>query len=413
MPLLFAFLSRLLHPSRVLAEDRVEYRYEDYNEDSDRMHIRTHAIRFDAGLSSKITARGMLVYDGISGATPTGELPATGSDQVPLAHLEDIRRAATLGLGFAYGRNTTSPEFSYSEERDYISRGLSLTHTIDFNQKNTTLVLGAGHNFDDVGGGVMKGFEKKETTDLLIGVNQLLGPKTILSVNVSAGYASGYLNDPYRITTFYLADSPDPIFSDPGAINPVAESRPQHRFKQTAYVSLTQDVSPLHASVEGSYRLYHDDWGVWANTLSLTWFQKLGKHLIVSPNFRYYWQGEADFYSPGFQGVSFSQYANGTQAAFEDGVFIGFKDDPFFPEPGTPGVQFINVPARPSYYSSDYRLSEFQAFTYGIGAQVRIAEHFTIDLAYKRYEMHGLDRVTPSSAFPSANIFTIGCGVWF
>ena len=38
-------------------------------------------------------------------------------------------------------------------------------------------------------------------------------------------------------------------------------------------------------------------------------------------------------------------------------------------------------------------------------AQFRIATHFTVDLGYKRYEMHGLDGVTPRAAYPSANVF--------
>ena len=414
LPLLLVFASRLLNPPRAGADDnRVEYRYEDYQEDDDRMHIRTHGVGFDVGLAQHITAHGLLVYDGISGATPTGELPPLGSNQVPLAPVEDIRRAITAGLGINYGINTTTPQFSYSEERDYISYGWALTHTIDFNQKNTTLILGAAQNYDEVGGGVLKDWQYKTTSDFLVGVNQLLGPKTVLSVNLSLGYADGYLNDPYRLVTFYMPNSPDPIFADPGAINPVAESRPGHRFKGSAYTSLTHFVTPLNASVEGTYRLYHDDWGVWANTVSLTWFQKLGKHVTLSPMFRYYWQSAADFYSPGFPGVSFDQYAGGTEAAFENGTFIGFAGDPGYPAPGTPGVEFMNVPARPSYYSADYRLSELQAFTYGIGAQVRFLEHFTVNLEYKRYDMQGLDGKTPSSAYPSANVFSIGCGVWF
>jgi opacity protein-like surface antigen len=413
LPVAVAFVLRVIQAPRAATEDRVEYRYEDYNEDDQRMHIQTHALHFDVGLGSKVTAKGLLVYDGISGATPTGELPPLGSKQVPLASLHDIRRAGTFGLGIAYGPNTTTPEFSYSEESDYISRGLSLTHTIDFNQKNTTLVLGAAHDFDRVGGGVLSNFRSKDTTDFLLGLNQLLSPKTVLSANLSLGYANGYLDDPYRLTTFFLAASPDPILSDPGAINPVAESRPRHRFKQSGLISLTQFVSPFNASIEGSYRLYHDDWGIWAHTVSLTWLQKLGQHVTLAPTFRYYRQGAADFYSAGFQGVSFDQYANGTQVAFEDGVFVGFQGDPGYPAAGTPGLQFVNVPGRPSYYSSDYRLSEFEAFTFGIGAQVRIMEHVTVDVAFNRYEMHGLDRLTPRSAYPSANIFTIGCGVWF
>ena len=178
-------------------------------------------------------------------------------------------------------------------------------------------------------------------------------------------------------------------------------------------MSLTQFVPLLNASVEGTYRLHHDDWGIWANTVTLTWFQKFGEHFTLAPNFRYYRQGKADFYSPGFRGVSFGQYADGTQAFFQDGFFVGFQGDPDLPAPSTPGVQVIDSPARPSYYSADYRLSEFEAFTFGIGAQIRIAEHFTLEMGYKRYEMHGLDGSTSQAAYPSAHVFSIGCGVWF
>ena len=53
------------------------------------------------------------------------------------------------------------PQFSYSQESDYASRGISLTHAYDFNQKNTTIVLGIAHNFDSVGGGVLTTFQEK------------------------------------------------------------------------------------------------------------------------------------------------------------------------------------------------------------------------------------------------------------
>lgn len=405
---------RLAKPASTPAEDRVEYRYEDYQESDGRIHIATHAAGFEKSLGSKITARGLLIYDGISGATPTGEAPGLGSNRLPTVEINDIRRALSLDLGISYGRHVTTPQFSYSEESDYISRGLALTHSIDFNQKNTTLVLGAAHNFDSVGGGVLTSFQRKDSTDVMVGLNQLLGPKTVLTVNATFGYSDGNLNDPYRRASFILSDSPDPIFSDPAAANPLADHRPGHRFKQVGYASLTQFVTPLNASIEGTYRLYHDDWGVVANTVGLTWFQKLGRHLTLSPMFRFYHQTAADFYAPSFRGLSFDQYASGTRVAFQDGVFVGFEGDPGFPTPAEAAAfQILNVPARPRSYSADYRLSEFNAYTFGIGAQIRLAERFSIDLAYKRYEMDGLDKATPQAAYPSANVFTIGCGIWF
>ena len=249
---------------------------------------------------------------------------------------------------------------------------------------------------------------------MLIGLNQLLSPKTVLSVNLTLGYADGYLDDPYRRTTFLLPDSPDPIFSDSASVNASAEHRPSHRFKQVGYTSLTQFIKPLDASIEGSYRLYHDDWGILANTVSITWNQKLGRHLTLSPLFRFYHQTAASFYAPSFQGVSFDEYAGGTRVAFQDGAFIGFEGDPGFPTTSEEkAYNILTVPARPQYYSSDYRLSEFEALTVGITGQIKLGEHVTLDLGYKRYKMHGLDALTPRAAYSSANILTIGCGLWF
>lgn len=154
--------------------------------------------------------------------------------------------------------------------------------------------------------------------------------------------------------------------------------------------------------------------GIWSHTIALTWFQKLGKRLTLSPTLRYYHQGEADFYAPGFTGLSFSEYAQGTRVAFEDGLFLAFEGDPAFPAPPDEGrYQILHAPARPAYYSSDYRLSEMDTLTMGIGAHVQVCAHFTVDLAYKRYIMHGTDGVTAQAVYPDANVFTVGCGLWF
>lgn len=414
LTVLLALSLRSLHPTRGTAEDRVEYRFEDYNEDDHRMHIQTHAAGFETEFLSKITAKGLFVYDSISGATPTGEPAPTGSNDLPLAEIEDVRKSISLEAAIRYDRHTTTPQYSFSEEGDYRSHGIALNHTIDFNQKNTTLVLGAAHNFDSVGGGSLTEWQRKDTTDVLVGLNQILGPRTVLTVNLTLGYADGYLADPYRRVTFLLPDSPDPIFTDPAQVNPVSEKRPDHHFKQVGYASVMQAFPSLGASLEGSYRLHHDDWDTWSHTVSLTWAQKIGSRIILAPTFRYYYQTAAYFYAPSFEGVSFAQYAGGTRVAFEQGTFLAFEGDPGFPAPADESkYQITSSPARPDYYSADYRLSELQAFTYGIGASVKVCEHFSVEMAYKRYEMQGLDGVTSSQAYPSANVFTIGFGVPF
>jgi long-subunit fatty acid transport protein len=67
----------------------------------------------------------------------------------------------------------------------------------------------------------------------------------------------------------------------------------------------------------------------------------------------------------------------------------------------------------PSAYSSDYRLSELNTFSLGLRATYRIQKHLSLDAGYMRYVMRGLDDMTSQTAFPSANIFTLGLRGWF
>jgi len=59
-------------PQLVRGENQVDYRYENYKEDSGRMTINTHSAYFEQQLVDSVIAKGELTYDSISGATPTG-----------------------------------------------------------------------------------------------------------------------------------------------------------------------------------------------------------------------------------------------------------------------------------------------------------------------------------------------------
>ena len=73
-PVLIALMLQCVSWIRIRAENRVDYRYEDYVEDNDRIHIRTHAVYAEQALNSQAVVKCNFVYDGISGATPTGPL---------------------------------------------------------------------------------------------------------------------------------------------------------------------------------------------------------------------------------------------------------------------------------------------------------------------------------------------------
>ncbi|HKI68506.1 MAG TPA: DUF3570 domain-containing protein, partial [Verrucomicrobiae bacterium] len=76
-------------------------------------------------------------------------------------------------------------------------------------------------------------------------------------------------------------------------------------------------------------------------------------------------------------------------------------------------TRFPDYDTRPAHYSADYRLSEFESFAVGLSLNWRIRDWLSLDTAFQRYATRGLDGVTSQTAYPSANVFTIGARVWF
>lgn len=396
----------LLQSGRTRAEDRIEYRFEGYYEEDDRMEINTSGIYVEKDLNPRLVLKGEFIYDGISGATPSGGTPVPGSNQVPLIRFSDDRYAGNLGLDIRQGRFTHSPLFSYSYEHDYKSVGIAFNELIDFNQRNTTLALGAAHNFDRVNGLFQPEFTSKDTSDFLLGVTQLFGPRTTFTANVILGYSQGYLTDPYKGVNFFYA-YPDSNFDPlPFGVS-VGEQRPRHRFRQVGFLAVNHFIKPLNSALDGSFRLGNDDWGILSQTVAVSWAQKFGRRVILTPLFRFYHQSAADFYAPRFTG----------DPLFPDGTFYSYNANDellLFPDdPGFPNGPISEVPAFPSYYSADYRLSQFNAYTYGASLQISVAEMATLHFSYKRYRMVGTDDVTLRSAYPIANVFTVGFTLWF
>lgn len=365
-------------PQLLRAENQVDYRYEYYDETGHRMKIETHSAYFEQKLIDAIVAKGELIYDGISGATPIGTHawafnPSTGSFKRGAPKLQtmwDLRRAANLELDTHIGSQTLTPGFAWSKEHDYLSYGVSLNDAIEFNDKNTILQLGASHNFDSVRQFPNeKIWRSKDSTDGIIGISQLLSPKDILDVAVTVGNDSGFMGDPYRSAEYLPAGF--------GFGVAVPERRPSQRNKEILFSSWTHHFDSLDASLEGSYRFYNDSFGVLAHTVTLAWHQRLGKHFIVEPLFRFSEQSAASFYTTGFSGP-----------------FVAALT------PGGPG----------GMHSSDYRLSNFYSLDYGLQATVVLNEHVHLVAGYHRYEMRGLDNTDPAM-YPKANIFTTGISI--
>jgi hypothetical protein len=287
-------------------------------------------------------------------APPQG--PTTNSTpRVPTTTVSDTRYAGNIELIGKCGRHTPSVLFSYSTESDYESLGIAAKNSIDFNQKNTTLLLGCAYTHDLVkpSNGVAEG--TKDTVDVMAGVTQVLGPQTVWTFNILLGRVNGFISDPYKVVELN------------GSLVP--EKRPDAKDKSIAYTSLTHYFEGLRGSVEGSYRYYQDGFGISAHTLALAWYQKLGAHWVARPLLRYYSQSEADFYDVRFSGS-------------------------------------------PEFYSSDYRVSALNALGYGFKMIWMPTSRLSIDASFERYEQRGTDGMTPGDVYPSANMFIVGARIW-
>jgi hypothetical protein len=364
-----------LRPIR--AENAVSYKFADYRESGDRMTIESHygLIEHDLGADMHLKFTG--VIDAISGATPTGAPPTTPGGNVPLVETRDRRKAWSADFSRQFSRMNIDVGFANSRESDYVSNGWSLNTLTDFNEKNTTLLLGAAGTDDDVKVIFQDPWVKKRSHDFIAGVTQLLSPITSVTLNVGWGRTTGFLADPYRL----ILQNTQVIFdgsNGPPVFLPqfYPENRPDTREHSTVYVAINHSVGRLHGAVEASYRFYRDTFGTDAHTVDLAWFQKLGEHLVLRPGFRFYDQTAANFYRVDLNGAPFTPTGR--------------------PEPAGP------------FFSSDYRLSAFRSYNYGVKAIWTIAAAWQLDVGLERYEMRGTDNRTSRSAYPTATIVTAG-----
>jgi len=293
---------------------------------------------------------------GGGGGSTTTTTTTGGGRKVPKAEIDDTRVGFNLEFIKKLGRHTPAVQLAYSTETDYKSFGLALRDAIDFNKKNTTLLLGGALTHDLVEAATLPASESKDTLDLMAGVSQVLDPQTVLTVNLTVSRVDGFLADPYKVVELN------------GVLVP--EKRPDSKDKLIVFTSLNHYFKAVRGGLEGSYRWYNDSFGIQANTFELAWYQKLGSHFILRPQVRYYDQTAADFYDVRFTGT-------------------------------------------PENYSSDYRVSALTAYGYGLKLVWTPNNRMSFDVAVDRYEQEGKDSATPPDAYPQANVITMGLRLWF
>ena len=369
--LLAAILALCLPRPSARADDSVNYKFENYREEDGRITVETQSGSADEDVGAFTHIRLSGTIDAISGATPTGQPAFAGSDQVPLTEIHERRKAWSGDLSQQVKNVNLDIGFADSRESDYVSNGWSLNTQTDFNEKNTTLLLGVAGTDDRVEVFYEPAYLPKHTNDAIIGVTQVLDPQTFVSFNVTLARATGYLAEPHKIVEKSVE-----IFTNIFLLESFAENSPNERIRETAFATINHAFLGARGAVEATYRFYTDSFGIVANTVELSWLQHVGSRLVLEPSVRFYQQSAARFY-----------YYNLDNTAI------------------TP----VRVPMGTApYYSSDFRLSALNSYSYGLTATWKPSDWMQLDVAYEKYDMRGRDGVTSASAYPSAGITTVG-----
>ncbi len=262
-------------PNTTLVQFKYLY-YKDYQDSGDRMTVKSPALYLLAPLTDDWVFEIGAVYDSISGASPYYHTTLSGASG---QGIRDGRAAGDLTIT-KYFANRTSVALrgAYSTEDDYSSAagGLTIRHATP--DQNTTFTIGGGYSSDKVFPSVgTPTTYHKHTYDAIVGVSQVFTPNDTAQLNFYYAHQSGYLTDPYK--AYWGVDN-----------------RPITRDQYAALLRWNHYFESADATLRSSYRYYHDDWEVTANTLTFEWAQTLRDGWVLTPGLRYTTQSAAYFY---------------------------------------------------------------------------------------------------------------------
>ena len=171
-----------------------------------------------------------------------------------------------------------------SHEEDYFAQQVSASVSRTF-FRDVGVSAGASYGWDAIepladDDGVTGDFEKT-TTHMNVIATRAFTPTTEVQAGLELTDVEGLQHNPYR--NVYVAGSRVP------------ERHPESRLRRDAFFKVSQYLMNRSSALV-TYKLYADDWGVGSHTVSASLNQYVSDPIMVRYRYRYYTQGEADFY---------------------------------------------------------------------------------------------------------------------
>jgi hypothetical protein len=239
--------------------------------------------------------------------------------------VHEVRKEVTAGAYYEFGVATLSGGYRYSTENDYWSNGGVGNLSLDLFSKNTTLVFSGFGSSDQVGrAGDRYWREAQSSAGGRVSLTQVLDTKTLLQLSWETTRVAGYQASPYRFVAIGGAGT-----CKSGAPLCLPEFVPNLRYRSAAVVRARRALGDK-VSIGLEYRLYFDDWGLLSHTISPDLAVLVSEHSTLSLSYRYYTQGEADFYRPRYLTVPRLGYVTRDRelsALYTNRIGLGFTHE--------------------------------------------------------------------------------------
>jgi len=355
--------SALLH-----AENYVSVEYLQYDESDDRVSISAPMLEVSYDINTDYNIKANIMFDAVSGATPSFITNDNGDLFKGLQELDDSRKAASVMLTSRFeNRDELYTGLDFSREEDYQSFTASVEymHYID-ETHNTAINIGGSVGYNEIlvydgetgasglstydGDSGASHTEDSLSYNLQVGVTQVLSKDSSMKLSAFVLSDDGYLTNQHGII---VRD-----YNTPSARLDV-ENRPDTRVAY-GFVGQYNKLLTADTSFVGSYRFYSDDWDVTSHTLEGDVYTNVTDKLTLGIGLRYYTQTQADFYNENIDYFSSEVHA-----------------------------------------SSDERLSDFDALTYKGSINYKQNDVLSYNLGAQFYQQNTITDM-------SATIFTIG-----
>jgi hypothetical protein len=274
----------------VLGEDRADVLYHRYDGGGVTIHGPSVLVR--KKLAEKYAISANYYMDMVTSASIDVEVSGA-------SEYKEERDQYSFGFEYLRGKTTYNLGYTNSKENDYQAETTSFGISQDLFGDLTTITMGFSRGKDvvrrrdTVTDEIDPSFrEPIDRWSYRVGVSQILTKSLIATMQLEVITDEGFLNNPYRSYRF-VNPSDDRLFALDPEIYPRTRTSNAVAFNARYYL-------PYRAALHGGYRFFTDTWGIDASTFRLGYTHPMGPWTF-EVGYRYYTQGNADFYSDLFE----------------------------------------------------------------------------------------------------------------